>query len=168
MRHVFLLGVVALVVVLFTRCNNVSRFPIDDPARIKIDNTLLGKWHLREDTSASNYFLVKKKDDYHYFFTYMNQGGTNRRYENFDAFLSKVNTSRFLNITYWHQDVTGYILVRILDVNEAGDELTTVNIADTTLMEITNPAEVRARVGRNLNNPLFFRDTAHFEKIKGF
>jgi hypothetical protein len=168
MKNLLLFGVIAFVVVLFTGCNNVSRFPIDDPARIKIDNTLLGKWHLKEDTDRNNYFLIKKKDDYHYFFTYMNRGGTYRVYENFDGFLSKVNNSRFLNITYWHEEVTGYILVRLLEVSESGDEITTTNIADTTLMEIKNPAEVRAKIGRNLGNPNFFRDTAHFEKIKGF
>ena len=69
MKSYFLCGIVALVVFVFIGCNNVSRFPIDDPARIKIDNTLLGKWRMREDKDKNNYFIVKKKDDYHYFFT---------------------------------------------------------------------------------------------------
>ncbi len=161
-------SIAVLCVVLLFSCNRVSRFPIDDPARVKIDNTLLGKWMLKEDTSRTNYFIVKKKDDFKYAITYMNEGGTHIQYEDFTAFISKVGSSRFLNVQYYYKDVQGYFFLKLVDINEAGDEIVTATVADSTMLEITVPAEVRARITRNVNNPAFFADTAHFYKIKGF
>jgi len=168
MKSIFRYSIALLFIVLAFGCNRVSKYPIDDPARVRIDNTLLGKWVMKEDTLKTNYFLVTKKDDFKYNITYMNKGGTNRRYENFEAFISKVGSARFLNIQYYHESVQGYFFVKLVDINEDGDEVTTAEVADSTMMEITKPAEVRARMARNVNNPDFFADTAHFFKIKGF
>lgn len=168
MKRNFLFCAALLLAVVVVGCNRVCRFPIDDPARVKIDNTLLGKWTLQEDTSRANYFIVKKKDDFKYSVTYMNQQGTHIEYEDFDAFLSKVNNTRFLNVQYYHESMQGYFFLRLVDISEAGDEIITATVADSTLSEITKPAEVRARIARNLNNSAFFSDTAHFLKVKGF
>jgi hypothetical protein len=168
MKTSFLYSIVVACLLSVFGCNRVSKYAIDDPARVRIDNTLLGKWILREDTSKTNYFLVTKKDDFKYFVTYMNQGGTHVQYENFEVFLSKVNNARFLNVQYYYKSVQGYFFLKLLNINESGDEITTATVADSTLYEITKPAEVRARITRNLENPAFFADTAHFYKVKGF
>ena len=149
-------------------CNRISKYPIDDPARVKIDNTLLGKWAMKEDTSRLNYFIIKKKDDFKYLITYMDQGGTHKQYEDFEAFISRVGNFRFLNVQYYYQSVQGYFFLKIIDVNEAGDEIMTANVADSTLSEVTKPAEVRGKITRNINNPAFYSDTAHFVKVKTF
>ena len=149
-------------------CNRISKYPIDDPARIKIDNTLLGKWVMKEDTLKTNYFIVKKKDDFKYSVTYMNEGGTHVQYDDFSVFLSKVNNSRFLNVQYYYQSVQGYFFLKIIDINEAGDEITTCTVADSTLSEMTKPSEVKSRISRNINNPDFYSDTAHFIRVKRF
>ncbi len=168
MRKYILILTAFVGLLLATGCNRVSKYPIDDPARIKIDNTLLGKWVMKEDTLKTNYFVISKKDDFKYNITYMNQGGTNRQYENFEAFISKINNTRFLNVQYYFGDTKGYFFLKLLDVNEAGDEVTTATVIDSTMMDIAKPAEVRARITRNVSNPAFFADTAHFFKLKGF
>ncbi len=168
MKRNFLFSTAALFFVLVIGCNRISKYPIDDPARLKIDNTLLGKWVMKEDTSKLNYFIVKKKNDFKYAVTYMNKWGTHIQYEDFEMFLSKVSYTRFLNVQYYYESVQGYFFLKLIDINETGDTITTAEVADTTLSEITKPAEVRGRINRNLDNPLFFADTAHFYKVKGF
>lgn len=160
--------IVILLISAALSCNRISKYPIDDPARIKIDNTLLGKWVMKEDTSKTNYFIVKKKDDFKYGVTYMNEGGTHVQYDDFTVFLSKVNNSRFLNVQYYYQSVQGYFFLKIIDINEAGDEITTCTVADSTLSELTKPSEVKGKIARNINNPDFFSDTAHFIRVKRF
>lgn len=166
-RNILLIAALLCALVVAS-CNRVSKYPIDDPARIKIDNTLLGKWVMKEDTLKTNYFLITKKDDFRYNITYMNKGGTNRQYENFEAFISKINNVRFLNVQYYFGDTKGYFFLKLIDVSESGDDVTTATVIDSTMMDIPKPAEVRARVTRNVNNPAFFADTAHFFKLKGF
>ena len=168
MKRNFLFNLIIISIVVATGCNRVSKYPIDDPARVKIDNTLLGKWTLQEDTLHSNYFVVKKKDDFKYAISYMNKAGTNVQYEDFEAFLSRVSNARYLNVQYYYKDVQGYFFLKIIDINESGDIVTTATVADTNMLEVTRPAEIRGRISRNVNNPAFYSDTAHFIKIKGF
>jgi hypothetical protein len=128
-----------------------------------------------------NYNEVK---DCMYFLTYFNYHGQAALYRQWDAFISNVGNFNFLNMRYWHTPVgvsengdsvwrngaetEGYLIVRFIDINSGRNKITAAIVADTSMKFLKNPAEVRSRIQKNLNNRKFYSDTMHFYKVSDY
>ncbi|MCW3120571.1 MAG: hypothetical protein JWQ38_63 [Flavipsychrobacter sp.] len=170
----YILAIFVITTILSTGCKSVAKFPIDAPSMGNLEDGLIGKWKFEEDTDKRNYYEVVRggsyaTDKYHVFF--WNRGGTNPTYEG-NVHISKINGARFINVPYWenngkdaHFSNAGYFFLRILQVNTDFTKMTTATVHDTT-MRALNQAELKQRITKNINNPVFYYDTVHFYKMK--
>ncbi len=160
MRFSYRYAIAALfVMTIFASCN-LSKFPIDDPAIVKIDEHMIGKW--REDRD-STIFTITRQDNLHYFINYRNR--KKKMSEILPAFLSEVDNNWFLNIQYKEKEVKGYLFLKIINVNAAYDLLTIAMVKDTMLQHLKSASEVREYVKTNLNKPSFYGDTIKLRKL---
>ena len=163
MRRYF--KVVALPVLLLAGCN-LSKFPIDDPAVVKIDARLLGTWKEQEEKkkAESELYTFAKLDDTHYTLIAKEQG--KKKIEKYTAFLSEINNVPFLNVHYKDDSTDGYFFIKILAINATGDKFMASPVSDSTMQLLTSSAMVRARIKGNVDQPAFYIDTLHFSKVK--
>lgn len=120
--------------------------------------------------------LRKKKDYYH--ITYFNAGGENPQFQQWGAFLSKVNKYHFLNVKYRDYHINdkgelldqpaeeGQLIIRLVGVTK--NSIAAAVVADTGLKRLPNSAAVRKLVAKNLNNKSFYCDTVHFYKVSDY
>ena len=148
---------------LLTGCE-LSNYPIDDHAVIKTDARLLGKWKEQEKKDHSDLYTLTQKGDNQYLVT-VKEYELKRKLK-YDAWLSDVNNVRFLNVLYKDDSANGYLFIRILDINAAGNLITAAAVSDSMMKHVGSSAVVRERIRQNLNNPAFYSDTLHFVKVK--
>lgn len=153
-------------------CKGYAKYPMMQMTGIKTDPKLIGIWRLQEDTDKHNFFVIEPVDDYHYALTYMNKGGINRVFENYGAYISDINGTKFFNVTYrnidWDAMTTteeGYIFFKVVDTDELGWQMTLVLVTDTSMKACKNSIEVRDRIARNINNPDFYDQPVHLYKV---
>jgi len=159
----------AIVAVLFLTSCSDAKYPIDNTPSIKVDQRLMGTWKAKEKrgnklvTDNDVLYMMNKQNDYEYMVILK----TNKKKdaETTTAYLSDVNKSLFLNV-YVKGDTAGYSFFRILDIDAKGNKVTVASIADTTMNALTSSAQVRERITKNLNNPLFYKDTVYMFKVK--
>jgi len=164
MKALTFLGLFLLAATFLTSCE-LSPYAIDDHAVINADARLLGKWKQKEKAKESDLYTLIKKDEFHYTVKVKEHGNHHRNLK-YDAYLSDVNDVRFLNILYKDDSTSGYLLLRILDINPAANLITATPVADSTMQFATSSAAVREKIRTNLNNPKFYGDTVHFYKVK--
>lgn len=152
-----------LLITIFAGCD-LSKYPIDDPAVVKIDTRLLGTWSEHKGDLSETYTLTKK-DDFYYTVTEKNKKEKPKKYI---AYLSEVEHTRFLNVYCKDEkdSTDGYLFIKIIDLNVAKKTATAVSIKDSTMKYLTSTAQVRERITTNLNNPTFYGDTAYMYKVK--
>ncbi len=155
-------------VLLLFSCKNVSTFPISAPSAANVEDRLIGKWKFTEDTNKHNFYAVTAgytPNCYHVKF--WNRGGTNPTFEA-EMHCSKIGSSMFINVPYWEDGFTnrGFIFLKVLNTNADFSTMTTAAVADTTMRRLKNSDAVKAYVTKHLNDPHFYRDTAHFFKVK--
>lgn len=137
-----------------------SRYPIDEHPLIQADARLEGRWHPM-GKSANDVYIVKKKNDYEYAITIIAKDWDKTK---LNAFFSDINDSRFLNI-YEKKD-SGYLFLRILDLNPSADLMTATMVEDSTMVYLSSSTEVRTRITDRLNNREFYSDTIQLRKEK--
>ena len=102
-----------ILAVILVGCDG-AKYPIDDPAVIKIDDRLLGKWG--EKKHGHEYYCISKTDDYHYFIAMLS-----KKKETIDsqiAFLSVIDSTRFLNIRSENEEhVPTYMFLKIITLD---------------------------------------------------
>lgn len=142
----------------------LSDYPIDTQAVIKTDARLLGKWKEKEKKGQSDLYTLTKKGENRYQVTVKEY--ELKRTLKYDAFLSDVNNVPYLNVLYKDDSANGYLFLKILDINAAGNLITATSVSDSMMKHMHSSAEVRERIRQNLNNPKFYNDTLHFYKVK--
>jgi len=157
--------IMLLMFLLFAGCI-VSKYPIDDPAAVKIDPRLLGKWETKGFSEDSIIYTITQQDDYRYFVALKHK--QEKKPKKYPAFLSDVNNNWFLNIYNNVDSPIGYSFLEILNANAAYDKVTTLTVSDSALKYMNSAAEVRAYLTKNLHNPLSFSDTTHLNKLVGY
>ena len=149
-----------ILVAILAGCDG-AKYPIDDPAVIKTDDRLLGKWG--EKKHGHEYYCISKTDDYHYFIAMLSK--KKDMVDSQTAFLSVIDSARFLNIRSENDEhVPSYMFLRIIDLN--AKKITVAGIKDTTLKSMNSPAEIRTYITRHLNVPAFYGDTTILYKVK--
>jgi hypothetical protein len=143
-----------------------SKFSLDEKPSVPADTDLIAIWKMKEDVDRHNYFVLERYNYYAYVFTYMNQEGANRTYENVYAFFSKIGNVDFINVSFYDYDTKsgGYFFLKITE-RERGWNMTLSLVADTTLKDITSREALRERIAKNVNNPNFYGKPVHFHKI---
>jgi len=173
MKNLLLIAFSALVVFL-PCCKSVAWYPMDAPSAELMNDKVIGKWRVEEDTDKNNYFEVARSQrDYMYDVTYWNMGGANPVYKT-NLFFSKINNFLFLNVTCWKDEradsiyaqEAGYCFEKILKVDPEFTKMTMVTATDTSLAGLNSSLEVFNRVAKNLNVKSFYGDTVHFYKLK--
>lgn len=164
MKHNFKYYGLVLLLLLLVGCD-LSKYPIDDAPVIKTDARLIGKWKEKEKKGQSDLYTLTKKSDTRYLVT-VKEHDDNKRTLKYDAFLSDVNNVQFLNVLYKDDSVNGYLFLRILNINAAGNTVIAAAVSDSTMKDLRSSAAVRERIKENLNNPVFYSDTVHFIKVK--
>lgn len=163
--------VLSAILLLSVGCKSVARFPIDEPSMNNLEDGLIGRWKFEEDTDKRNFYEILRGNPYRsdvYHLKFWNRGGTNPTYE-WNIHVSKIDGIRFINVPYYREGSRaqeGYLFLRILEVNKDFTKMTTATVHDTTMWEL-DQAGVKERIRKNLNNPSFYYDTAHFYKIPG-
>ena len=193
--YFFQFNAVIIFTTVIISCKNVAKYSMDNKPAIKIDTNLCGIWKVVEDTDKADYILVQnyddvlyvpsnkekrpnegdlnytdyqEKKDYFYYVTRMDSHGRNPHYQQWGAFLSKLNGIKFLNIAYFYGIKSGYIFAKILEVNNTHNRITVAVIADTTLKDLNSSKDVSSRIKKNINNSTFYSDTIHFYKVSSF
>ena len=149
-----------IMAVILAGCDG-AKYPIDDPAVIKIDDRLLGKWG--EKKHGHEYYCISKTDDYHYFIAMLS-----KKKETIDrqiAFLSVIDSTRFLNIRSENEEhVPTYMFLKIITLD--AKRILVAGIKDTTLKSMNSPAEIRTYIAGHINSPSFYGDTSVLYRIK--
>jgi hypothetical protein len=147
-------------------CDDLSKYPIDEKPIVKTDTRLVGKWAEKKEKGRNSIYTMAKKDETSY--NILIKDSKSKISEQYDAFLSDVNAATFLNVACKNDrdSLQGYSLIRILNINAAGNMLTAASVADSTMKDITSSAAVRERIRAHLNDPKFYRDTVLFYKVK--
>ena len=144
-----------------------AKFPLDEKPNIIADTNLIAIWKMKEEIDDHNYFVVERYNPYEYVFTYMNRGGSNRTYENYSVYFSKVGNVTFLTVSLYDHETKsmGYFFSKVTDIDSRGWGVTLSLVADTTLKNITSRGALRERIEKNMNNPVFYKAPVHFKKI---
>lgn len=170
MKNYLLLSVIlaATFLACSTGCKRIARYPISEPSAANMEDRIIGRWKLEEDTNKNNFYeILKGYGPLKYHVKFWDRGGTNPTYES-NLFFSRIGNATFINAPYWEDGFTnkGYFFLKILKVNESYDKITTAMVADTTMLALKNSAEVHDRIARNLDKPSYYHDTMHFYKMK--
>lgn len=162
---------VAICTLLWYGCESIANYPIDTPSPQILNDKLIGKWKIQEDTNADNYYEIYKADgrsaENQYHVRWWDRGGTNPTYEG-NVYFSNVAGSMFLNVPYREEGFTnqGYLFIKILSANPAYDKVTTATFYDTTMRSLKSMEDVRRHITKHLNDAKFYNDTSHFYKVK--
>ena len=155
-------------VVLFASCKE-SNYPIDANPALKVDSRLIGTWKARDIRGNSPVidppYVLTKDNDFQYRVTIKEKDRGVDKEESTTAFLSKIDNALFMNVVV-KDDSGGYFFFRILNIDAKNGKVTVASIADTSMVHLSSPAQVRARIAKNLNNPLFYKDTSLLVKVK--
>ena len=163
MKQAFSVFAGVLFIVSFAACN-LSKYPIDDPAVVKIDARLLGAWKGKHKHEKSDLYILTKYNDYEYSILARDKKKTKE--EHYNGFLSEVGGVRFLNIYSKDDTEKRYLFMKLIEINEAGNKLKVSCVNDTTMQYFTSAADVRQQITRNLNTPDFYGDTVNLYKVK--
>jgi hypothetical protein len=168
MKPHILLAAAIVAVLFFASCRD-AKYPIDAVPSVKMDQRLVGTWKAKEKkgnklvTDNDVLYMMHKQNDYEYMVIL--KTNKKKETETTTAYLSDVNKALFLNV-YVKGDTAGYSFFRILDIDAKGNKVTVASIADTTMNALTSSAQVRERITKNLNNPLFYKDTVYLIRAK--
>lgn len=143
-----------------------AKFQLEEKPNIIADTNLIAIWKLIEDVDEHNYFVVQRYNNHRYAVTYMNRGGSNRTYENFSAYFSKLGNATFLTIPLYDRETEtmGYFFSKVTDLDSRGWNMTLSLVADTTLKDITSRSSLIERIEKNVNNPNFYKAPVHLKK----
>jgi hypothetical protein len=163
-----LLFVITVVVcALFTSCKE-SNYPIDAKPAIKIDARLIGTWKPKKKSGKSPLvdppYVISKENDFEYRVTIKEKDKGKDKEEWTTGYLSKIDDALFMNVVV-KDDSGGYFFFRILNIDTKNGKVTVASIADTTMIHLANSVQVRERITRNLNNPVFYKDTSLLVKV---
>jgi len=169
MKQYKILWAISLLAIISIGCKSVANYPISNYIATYQDSRIIGNWKFIEDTDKRNFYEVRKAhiDTGGFHVKFWDRGGTNPTYEA-NMYFSKIGGSLFINVPYWegHFNNQGYFFLRVLEVNADFTKMTTATLYDTTLRSLGSSTEVRERIAKNLNNPAYYYDTAHFYKVK--
>lgn len=164
MKHYML---IVLAAVAFAGCRSFAKYPMAAPSADNMDDRLVGKWKLREDTNSNNFYEVYKSsaEPNVYHIRFWDRGGKNPTYET-ELFVTKVGMETFLNVGYFEPDFvnTGYFFLRVLRADADFNQLTAATVADTTLRYLHSKEEVGERIAENVHRAAFYSDTVHLYK----
>ena len=155
-----------LACLLFCSCRYTSTHPIDDPRKDCMNDAIVGKWKLVEDTNKNNFYQVEKSpfSPYAYHVKFFDRGGRNRTYEA-DVHFSNIEKNSFLNVPYWEYDLSknrGYFFLKILNITK--DSALVTMVGDNNMRVLPDKNAVRSRITANLNKPEYYVYTFHFYK----
>lgn len=144
---------------------DLSKYPIDDPAVVKIDTRLIGKWRAQEEGKHYATYTLSRMDDFHYRISSRIKVKRSVQTDEYQGFLSEIDNVPFLNVFYKDDSGNGgYSILKVMDVR--AKSIVVASIKDSTLKNLNSPKEVRERITNNLNNPLFFMDTTTLIRVK--
>lgn len=108
-----------------------------------------------------------------FYISRMDHGGRNPHYERWEAFVSKIGTSTFLNVPYHYhpdegEDQSGYFFLRILRISEGGNLIAVAAVKDPALRYMESSREVRKRISEKMLLPSYYSDTLHFYKVSDY
>jgi hypothetical protein len=167
MKQALLIVIAALV---WAGCKSTATYPIDEPTGDVINDGLVGKWKMEEDTDKRNYYLVEKwRDPGEYHIKFYNRGGTNRTYESMLHY-SIIDGQPFINARYFDLSTGemgnfGYFFLKVTEANKDYSKITLSLVGDTTMRGLTSSAEVKARIAANLHKRSFYSETVHMFKV---
>ena len=160
MRICFIYGTLLILLLSQLSCST-ARYPIDEHPLVKIDSCLLGKWRSK---NKGELYTLTRKDDYRYLIVLKDK---KEKILKIPAYLSLVNNSRFLNFPDMDADtIKGYSFGRLIDVDTKCSRISCAMVADSTLEKLNSSAEVRSWITKNLDNPLFYKDTIVLHRVK--
>jgi len=162
MKNIVLIISAFLITTLFASCE-LSTYPIDDPANIKIDSALLGKWKDKNKKGNKDYITVTKLNDYKYNIVDKDKG---LKTESMPAYLSVVNNVRFMNVFIKDSSDEGYMFYRIHSVDAKAGTISLSTVCDSMLKYMYTPAEVRKYIAKRMNDRDFYSDTTYLVRMK--
>jgi len=171
MKHIVLSLAVLLFIGATIGCKSYSKYPIDKYPSVKVDTNLIGIWKMKEDTDAHNFFVIERINENNYAVSYLNRGGSNRVYENFHVYFSKISGSLFFNVPYGNYNFDtkildeGFFFLKLVDIDKRGFDMTLAMVADPAIKDCKSSKEVSDLIAKNINNAAFYDQPLHFHKI---
>ncbi len=162
MKNIVLIISAFLFTTLFASCE-LSTYPIDEPANIKIDSALLGKWKEKSKKGNKDFITITRLNDYKYSIVDKDKG---LKTEAMPAYLSVVNNVRFMNVFIKDSSDEGYMFYRIHSVDAKAGIISILTVGDSTLKYLYNPSEVRKYIAKRMNDRDFYSDTTILLRMK--
>ena len=134
-------------------CPYGSDVPIDN-ATVKIDPKLLGKWETK--SSSEKYYVVTKKDDYHYAIEKKDAKGGDSDF--YVAHFNILGSDRFLNIKEAADDAKTYYFYK-LELSSTGVKATLIPVTENIDETFTTLAELKAYFEKYRTLSFFFDKT---------
>jgi len=162
MKNSFRFFLFFFLVIIAASCD-LSKYPIDDPAQVKVDTRLLGKWKVKNKSGADEVYQLSQQNEFKYLVTKIEK---KKPTEKHTAFLSNIDNALFLNVYCNDSGNEGYYFLEILDIDPKTNAIKVTSVTDSTVKYLYSPGEVRRWLTENLNNHMIFGDTTLFTKIK--
>jgi len=147
--------------------NFYGKMALDEHGTLPADTNLIAIWKMKEDADPHNYFVVERRDYNDFVATYMNRSGSNRTYENFTAFFSKVGNIDVINVIFRDYDahIEGYFFLKVISIEKGGWGMTLALVDDPELKNIADRSALRDRMAKDISNPKYCKNPVHFRKI---
>ena len=147
-------------------CPYNSDISIDDQPSVKINPKLIGKW--QERTSEDATYIVSQKDDYTYTIVEMHkptEGDTTKQEDKvYNAFLSNVGGTNFLNLYEANQDTKTYYFYKV-DISDEIEAFTLYPLSEYITEKFTTPADLKKFVGSYKDLSFFYGTKTEYIKV---
>ncbi len=141
-------------------------YALDERPGIPADTNLIAIWKMKEDADEHNYLVVERYTTNEFVFTYMNRGGSNRTYENFRMFFSKVDNVHFINVGIYNSEKSRreYFFAKVTDLDARGWSMTLWLVTDPAIRNMTSSKALRYFLAKNANNAAIYAKPVHMQK----
>jgi len=167
MKKIYLIATLAICSLLFTGCPYKSEVPIDDATSVKIDTRLLGKWQQRSSEDVTYVVTQKDANTYSILEKHKPAEGEKKSADDdktYNAFLSNVDGTMFLNLYEVSEDTKTYYFYKI----EFSDETNGFSLAPVTeyiTESFTASADLKKFVAQNKGLSFFYETKDEYIKV---
>ena len=166
MKKLFFLILVVPLTYLLMGFRNICVFTLDEASKLKVDSQFIGKWRIAEDPDEQAVFSVNRYGSAQYQVTYISGSGVVKEFSNATAQISEIKGTKFLNLSYVQEKMTGYLIIKLSDIDSANGKMTGLMVADSTLETLDSRVELRDYISKNVDNSAIYGTPFHLQKIK--
>lgn len=165
MKNKYLLAVLCFISLVFMGCPYNSEVSLDDKPSQAIDAKLVGKWQQRSSDDAT--YVVSKKDDNTYTIVEKHKPGSDGNKQDdktYEAFLSDVGGTKFLNLYDPSEDTKSYYFYKI-EMSDEIEGFTLYPVTEYITEKFTASGDLKKFVDQNKGLSFFYGAKDEYIKV---